>query len=117
MPVLGLASTAGLVALWVLLAFSAAIIFGRLRVGRRLGCGCFGSSATRDYRLLLVRNLALAAVAIVAWRASDDTPALRSLGSPGGSELVPVVLVVLGLALATWVGTAAFAASGRRYGR
>jgi putative oxidoreductase len=117
MPVFGLASTAGLVALWVLLAFSAAIVFGRLRVGRRLGCGCFGSSATRDYRLLLVRNLALAAVAIVAWRASDDTPALRSLGSPGGSELVPVVLVVLGLALATWVGTAAFAASGRRYGR
>jgi len=30
---------------------------------------------------------------------------------------VPVVLVVLGLALATWVGTAALAASGRRYGR
>ena len=75
------------------------------------------SSASRDYRLLLVRNLALAAVAIVAWRAGDDTPALRSLGSRGGSELVPVVLVVLGLALATWVGTAAFAASGRRYGR
>jgi hypothetical protein len=117
MPVLGLASTAGLVSLWVLMAFSAAVIVGRLRVGRRLGCGCFGSSATRDYRLLLVRNLALAAVAIVAWRAGDDTPALRSLGSPGGSELVPVVLVVLGLALATWVGTAAFAASGRRYGR
>jgi ABC-type amino acid transport system permease subunit len=117
MPVLGLASTAGLVALWVLMAFSAAVIVGRLRVGRRLGCGCFGSSATRDYRLLLVRNLALAAVAIVAWRAGDDTPALRSLGSPGGSELVPMVLVVLGLALATWVGTAAFAASGRRYGR
>jgi hypothetical protein len=117
MPGLGLASTAGLVSLWVLMAFSAAIIVGRLRVGRRLGCGCFGSSATRDYRLLLVRNLALAAVAIVAWRAGDDTPALRSLGSPGGSELVPVVLVVLGLALATWVGTAAFAASGRRYGR
>ena len=54
---------------------------------------------------------------LLAWRAGDDTPALRSLGSPGGSELVPVVLVVLGLALATWVGTAAFAASGRRYGR
>jgi putative oxidoreductase len=117
MPVLGLASTAGLVALWVLMAFSAAVIVGRLRVGRRLGCGCFGSSATRDYRLLLVRNFALAAVAIVAWRAGDDTPALRSLGSPGGSELVPVVLVVLGLALTTWVGTAAFTASGRRYGR
>jgi hypothetical protein len=117
MPLLGLSSTAGFVALSALVAFSAAVVVGRLRVGRRLGCGCFGSSATRDYRLLLLRNLALAAVAIVAWRAGDDTPVLRSLGSPGGSELVPAVLVLAGLALATWVWTAAFAASGRRYGR
>ena len=117
MPVLGLSSIAGFVALSALVAFSAAVVVGRLLVGRRLGCGCFGSSATRDYRLLLVRNLALAAVAIVAWRAGDDAPVLRSLGSPGGSEVVPAVLVVLGLALATWVGSATFAASGRRYGR
>jgi Methylamine utilisation protein MauE len=117
MPVLGLSSTSGVVALSALGVFSAAIVVGRLRAGRRLGCGCFGSSTTRDYRLLLVRNLALAAVAIVAWRAGDDTPVLRSLASPGGTELVPVVLVVAGLTLATWVGTAAFAASGRRYGR
>ena len=114
MPVLGLSSTAGFVALSALVAFSAAVVVGRLRVGRRLGCGCFGSSATRDYRVLLIRNLALAGVAIAAWRAGDDAPALRSLGSPGGSEVVPAVLVVLGLALATWVGSAAFAASGRR---
>ena len=117
MPVLGLSSTAGFLALSALVAFSVAVVVGRLRVGRRLGCGCFGSSATRDYRLLLVRNLALAAVAIVAWRAGDDTPVLRSLGSPGASEVVPAVLVVAGLALATWVGSATFATSGRRYGR
>jgi len=117
MLVLGLSSTAGFVALSALVAFFAAVVVGRLRVGRRLGCGCFGSSATRDYRVLLLRNLALAGVAIVAWRAGDDAPVLHSLGSPGGSEVVPAVLVVLGLALATWVGTAAFAASGRRWGR
>ena len=117
MPVLGLSSTAGFVALSALVAFSAAVVVGRLRVGRRLGCGCFGSSATRNYRVLLLRNLAFAGVAIVAWRAGNDAPVLRSLGSPGGSEVVPAVLVVLGLALATWVGSAAFAASGRRYDR
>jgi len=116
MPVLGLSSTAGFVALSALVAFSAAVVVGRLRVGRRLGCGCFGSSATRDYRLLLVRNLALAGVAIVAWRAGDDAVVVRSLESPAGSDLVPLVLVVVGLALATWVGTAV-AASGRRNGR
>ena len=116
MPVLGFSSTAGFVALSALVAFSAAVVVGRLRVGRRLGCGCFGSSATRDYRLLLVRNLALAGVAIVAWRAGDDAVVVRSLESPAGSDLVPLVLVVVGLALATWVGTAV-AASGRRNGR
>ena len=116
MPVLGFSSTAGFVALSALVAFSAAVVVGRLRVGRRLGCGCFGSSATRDYRLLLIRNLALAGVAIVAWRAGDDAVVVRSLESPAGSDLVPLVLVVVGLALATWVGTAV-AASGRRNGR
>jgi len=117
MPVLGLSSTAGFVALSALVAFSAAVVVGRLRVGRRLRCGCFGSSATRDYRVLLIRNLALAGVAIVAWRAGDDAPVLRSLGPPVGSDLVPVVLVVVGLALATWVESTAVAASGRRNGR
>lgn len=117
MLVVGLSSSAGFVAFALLMAFSVVVVVGRLRVGRRLGCGCFGSSATRDYRLLLVRNLALAAVAVVAWLAGDDARVLRSLGSPGGSELVPAVLVLLGLGLATWVGSAALAASGRRYGR
>jgi hypothetical protein len=117
MPVLGFSSTAGFVALSTLVAFSAAVVVGRLRAGRRLGCGCFGSSATLDYRLLLVRNLALAAAAIVAWRAGDDAAVVRSLGWPAGSDLVPVLLVVVGLALATWVGSAAIAASGRRNGR
>ena len=44
-----------------------AIVVGRVRAGRRLECGCFGGSTTRDYRVLLARNLALAGVAFVAW--------------------------------------------------
>ena len=113
---LELASTAGLASLLVLALFSVAIVIGRVRAGRRLECGCFGGSGTRDYRLLLARNLALAGVAFVAWRAGEDAPLVRALGEPAGADLVAVALVVLGLALAVWVGAAAFAGEGRRNG-
>jgi hypothetical protein len=115
--VLGSGSTAGIVSLVALGLFSAAIVAGRARSGRRLGCGCFGESTTRDYRVLLARNLALAGVALGAWRMGEDTPLVRSLREPGGADLLPAALVVLGLALAAWVGAAAFAGAGRRSGR
>ncbi|MGA9162538.1 MAG: MauE/DoxX family redox-associated membrane protein, partial [Actinomycetota bacterium] len=114
LPFLGLVSTAGAAALVALVAFSAVVVAGRLRAGRRLECGCFGSSASRDYRFLLARNLGLAVFAFVAWRAGANAPVVRSLGSPAGPEWVPAALVVLGLALATWVGTVAVTAPGRR---
>jgi hypothetical protein len=110
----GLGSSAGLLSIVALVAFSGAIVLGRVRAGRRLECGCFGGSGTRDYRLLLARNLALAGVAFLAWRAGEDAPLVRSLGEPAGADLLPVVLVVLGLALAVWVAAAAFAGVGRR---
>jgi hypothetical protein len=112
----GLASSAGLLSIVALVAFSGAIVVGRVRAGRRLECGCFGGSGIRDYRLLLARNLALAGVAFVAWRAGEDAPLVRALGEPAGADLLPVALVVLGLALVVWVGAAAFAGEGRRNG-
>ncbi len=112
----GLASSAGLLSIVALVAFSGAIVVGRVRAGRRLECGCFGGSGVRDYRLLLGRNLALAGVAFVAWRAGEDAPLVRVLGEPAGADLLPVAIVVLGLALAVWVGAVAFAGEGRRNG-
>jgi hypothetical protein len=112
----GLGSSAGLLSIVALVAFSGAILLGRVRTGRRFECGCLGGSATRDYRLLLARNLALAGVAFVAWKAGQDAPLVRSLGEPAGADLLPVALVVLGLALAVWVGASAFASVGRRSG-
>ena len=112
----GLASSAGLLSIVALVAFAGAIVVGRVRAGRRLECGCFGGSRVRDYRLLLARNLALAGVAFVAWRAGEDAPLVRALGEPAGADLLPVALVVLGLALAVWVGAVAFAGEGRRSG-
>jgi hypothetical protein len=112
----GLASSAGLLSIVALVAFSGAIVVGRVRAGRRLECGCFGGSGVRDYRLPLARNLALAGVAFVAWRAGEDAPLVRALGEPAGADLLPVALVVLGLALAVWVGAVAFAVEARRNG-
>jgi Methylamine utilisation protein MauE len=112
----GLASSAGLLSIVALVAFSGAIVVGRVRAGRRLECGCFGGSGVRDYRLLLARNLALAGVAFVAWRAGEDAPVVRALGETAGADLLPVALVVLGLALAVWVGAVALAGEGRRNG-
>lgn len=109
LPLVGLASTTGVVSFVVVGAFSAAIVVGRVRVGRRLDCGCFGASAMRDYRVLLARNAIIALVAIVAWREGSDAWAGGSLGTPSGSDMVPATLVALGLALATWVGVAAVA--------
>jgi hypothetical protein len=114
---LGLASTAGFASLLLLVTFSVAIVIGRVRGGRRLECGCFGGSATRDYPWLLARNLALAGVAFVAWTAGQDASLVRSLGEPSGADLLPAALVVAGLALAAWVGAAAFAGAGRRSAR
>jgi len=112
----GLGSSAGLLSLVALVAFSGGVVVGRVRAGRRLECGCFGGSGIRDYRLLLARNLALAGVAFVAWRAGEDAPLVRALGETAGADLLPVALVVLGLALAVWVGAVAFAGEGRRNG-
>lgn len=103
LPFLGLVSTAGVVSLVALSVFSAAIVVGRVRVGRRLDCGCFGASRSRDYRLLLARNGALAVVAVVAWREGVDSWIGGTLAAPSGSDLLPATIVAIGVALAMWV--------------
>ena len=103
LPFLGLPSTAGVLSLGVLAAFSVGIVEARIRNGPRLDCGCFGAARVRDYRLLLARNGALAIVALVAWRRGTDTWIGTGVVSPSGSELVPAALVAVGLALATLV--------------
>jgi hypothetical protein len=103
LPFLGLPSTAGVLSLGVLGAFSVGIVAARIRNGPRLDCGCFGAARARDYRLLLARNGALAIVALVAWRRGTDTWIGTGVVAPSGGELVPAALVALGLVLATLV--------------
>jgi hypothetical protein len=116
LPFLGLPSIAGLASLVALAGFSVAIVVGRLRAGRLLDCGCFGGPA-RDYRVLLARNCGLGVLAVVAWRYGVNAPVGGSLGPPGEGELVPLVLVLGGLALATALVVQAFATIRRRTAR
>jgi hypothetical protein len=85
------------VALASLIAFSAALVRLRARVGVRVPCGCFGSRRRRDVRLLLLRNAALGLVAVAALAGPDRLTGLRG---PTSSELAPAVLVAAGILLA-----------------
>src|SRR5262245_11620583 len=114
LPMLGLGSSAGLLALALLIGFSAAIVAARARGNRRIDCGCFGAARRRDYRVLLLRNGVLAIVAAVAWLAGEDAWALGRLGVPSGSELVPAAITVGGIALVAWVGVHGIRAVGGR---
>jgi hypothetical protein len=113
LPFLGLARTTGVAALAALAAFSAAIVLARFRVGRRLDCGCFGTRSTRDYRLLLARNAALAALAILAWARGVDAPVGGSLGAPSAADALPLALAVVGVVVACWVTASALVATRR----
>jgi hypothetical protein len=53
-------------ALASLTTFSLTIVRARVLQGtNKLSCGCFGGSTARDYRTLLLRNLALGALCVV----------------------------------------------------
>lgn len=95
----GFPSVAGALALGLLAAFSAAILRARRLQGDRLPCGCFGGGERRDYRLLLARNLALGAVAVAAMADPDR----GTWADVGPAELLPVVLLAVGLAVTAFL--------------
>jgi hypothetical protein len=92
-------TAAGALALGLLAAFSAAILRARRLRGDRLPCGCFGGGDRRDYRLLLARNLALGAVAAAALADPDRRP----WADVGPAELLPAVLLAVGLAVTAFL--------------
>jgi hypothetical protein len=90
-------------ALFLLIVFSGAVIHARRSLGRRLPCGCFGKRKSRDYRGLLLRNLALGLLAASALAGQPARPILEGLRWPHVGEALPALLVLLGLALGTSV--------------
>jgi hypothetical protein len=88
-------------ALILLIIFSGAVIRARRSLGRTLPCGCFGKRKSRDYRALLLRNLALGLLAGAALAGQPARPVLEGLRWPHVGEALPALLVLLGLALGT----------------
>jgi hypothetical protein len=96
----GRADIAAWVALVLVVSFSVAIARARLLQGtNKLSCGCFGGTAARDYRLLLLRNLALGSVA--AWILLDLDARWALI--PGSRDALPALLVVLIIAAILWI--------------
>lgn len=82
--------------------FSMAIVRARARRGDRLPCGCFGRTQARDYRLMLIRNALLAALAAVVLVSRAATGVVQELGDLSITDIVPVTLVGLGFITTLW---------------
>jgi uncharacterized membrane protein YphA (DoxX/SURF4 family) len=94
---------AGALCIAAVSAFSLAILRRRSVEGDRLPCACFGRSTTRDYRVMLTRNLLLAVTGAVVVLGGPGVSVFDGLRAPGPGELLPVVLVVAGVTLITWM--------------
>jgi hypothetical protein len=101
--VAGAARTGAVLAIGLLGIFCIAIVRARLLLGTdKLGCGCFGGVRMHDYRLLLGRNVALAALAVVVVFSERDPSAARGLDLGGSSALLWLMLALALIAVA-WV--------------
>jgi hypothetical protein len=93
--------SAGL-ALVLLVTFSATILRARIVAGSdQLACGCFGGHATRDYRLLLLRNAVLAAPAVYVIVARPGPLGDPFLGS--AQPQAPLLFGALVVVAAAWI--------------
>jgi hypothetical protein len=100
--VAGAARTGALVTLGLLAIFCFAIIRARILLGTdKMGCGCFGGTRIRDYRLLLARNVVLASLAVVVIASSSEPSFAHGLDL-GGSSTLPWLMSALGLCAVTW---------------
>jgi hypothetical protein len=94
---------AGALALVAVSVFSLAILRRRLIEGDRIPCGCFGRATTRDYRVMLARNLLIALPAAVVLMGGGGVSVFDGLRSPRPGDWLPAALVLAGVALITWM--------------
>lgn len=96
----GATRAAGVWALVLLVAFTAETLRAWRGFGPQVPCGCFGGRAAIAPSALLLRNAGLAALAlVVALRAPPDA-VLSWPGWPAADEFLPMVLAIVGLAVA-----------------
>jgi hypothetical protein len=94
---------AGALCIAAVSGFSLAILRRRSVEGDRFPCACFGRSTTRDYRVMLTRNLLVAGLGAVVMLGGSGVSVFDGLGVPGTGELLPAILVVAGVSLITWM--------------
>jgi uncharacterized membrane protein YphA (DoxX/SURF4 family) len=94
---------AGALCIAAVSAFSLAILRRRSVEGDRFPCACFGRSTTRDYRVMLTRNLLVGVTGAVVMLGGSGVSVFDGLRAPGSGELLPAVLVVAGAILITWM--------------
>jgi hypothetical protein len=92
----GAAPAGAALAVVLLVAFAAALLRLRTRVGDRVPCGCFGRRRSRDVRLLLLRNAGIGLVAAVSLAGPDRV----ALDLPRTTDVLPAALVAAGAVLA-----------------
>lgn len=107
----GRTKIAGAAAALLLASFSLAIVRARAVAGNKLPCGCFGGRRVTDFRLMLLRNVLLGALAAVVLLSPEVSP-LSGWTAPHPGDIVPAVLVLLGAALVAWVGRTALISLG-----
>lgn len=99
----GLMNVAMAFALGLLALFSFAVLAARARSGDRLPCGCFGKAEARDYRLMLVRNALLSALAATVLLAGDGETVVSGADLGARDEILPALLVAGGVLLGVWM--------------
>jgi hypothetical protein len=97
-PRVGAALAVALVA-----GFSLVVLRGRMLEGDKLPCGCFGGASRRDYRTLLVRNSFLGLMAAIILLSQREGSPLGRLSMPDAGELLPALLIGLGVIVALWM--------------
>jgi hypothetical protein len=116
LALLGLPAASAALALALLAIVSVEVIRVRSVAGGRVPCGCFGGRKELDPSVVLGRNAALAAAALVALVGASDRVVISWPGPPGGADLVPAVLAAgaILVALLTVWRTGAWIGRGRR---
>ena len=96
----GLTRAAGVWALTLMAVFTAEALRAWRRFGPQVPCGCFGGREPVAPPALLLRNAALAAIAIVVAVRQAPEPVLSWPASPGSGDMLPMVLAVAGFGVA-----------------
>ncbi len=101
--VIGRSAAGTVLALALLMMFTAVVMRVRATQGEAIPCGCFGGARERAASTVFLRNVALSLPVVVILSAERRPWLFEGMTAPRGGELVPALLVVIGLGLATWM--------------